>query len=414
MRNWAGNIEFQARQLLRPTSVAKVQSMVASSDKVRVLGSGHSFNAIADTTGDQISLHDLPPLVEVDSTAATVRVSGGVRYGDVAALIDEHGFALRNMGSLPHIAIAGATATGTHGSGDGNGVLATSVAALQLVTADGDRVELTRDDADFNDVIIGLGSIGVVTALTLDLVPTYQLHQYVYGELDLDDVTANLDEILASAYSVSIFTRWRDHRVDGIWLKSAAPRDSGEFFGAEPAAVAAHPIPGVDPAFTTQQLGVPGPWYQRLPHFRLEFTPSNGDELQSEYFVDRIHGPDALRALDELGPILAPVLLTSEIRSIARDHLGISPANGRDRLALHFTWVRDSAAVAPVLDEIERRLAPFDAVPHWGKVFRTTPQRLAELHPRLADFAALVRRYDPAAKLANDFTTRFVRGPFGG
>jgi xylitol oxidase len=413
VRNWAGNVTFAARDLLRPTSVVEVQSVVAASDQFRVLGSGHSFNPIADTTGDLISLADLPPLLDFDTDRALVKVSGGARYGDVAARIDERGFALPNTGSLPHIAIAGACATGTHGSGDRNRVLATAVSALTLVTPSGDLIELTRAHHDFRAVVLGLGSFGVVTDLTLDLVPSFQVRQYVYEDLAVDDVITNLDAIMASAYSVSIFSTWRDHRVSAVWLKSIEARDpAAGFFGGRPARTPVHPVPGVNPEFTTEQLGRRGPWYQRLPHFRLEFTPSRGDELQSEYFLDRVHGADALRVLDELGPILEPVLLTGEIRTVAADDLWVSPADGRDRLALHFTWTQD-AEVPAVLDELERRLAPFDAVPHWGKVFRMSPQRVARLHPRLPEFAALVRQYDPAGKLANEFTTRFVQGPLG-
>jgi xylitol oxidase len=411
--NWAGNVTFSAQELRRPTTIGDVQRIVATADRVRALGSGHSFNTVADTTGQLISLRDLPPLIEVDSDRAQVTVSAGLRYGDIAGRIDEHGFALRNMGSLPHIAVAGAAATGTHGSGDGNQVLATSVAALKLITPAGELVELTRGDADFGGVVLSLGSLGVVTELTLDLVPSYQLRQYVYTGLRIDDAIAHLDEIMASAYSVSLFSLWRDHQV-AVWLKSADPRGPEEFFGGRPAERELHPVAGVDPRSTTPQRGVPGPWHERLPHFRLEFTPSNGDELQSEYFVARKDGAEALKILDDLGPRLAPLLLAGEIRSVAADDLWISPASGADRLAVHFTWARDLPAVLPLLDEIEARLEPLGAVPHWGKVFRMGPERLATVHPRLGEFAALVRRYDPDGKLANDFTNRYVRAPFDG
>jgi xylitol oxidase len=410
LTNWAGNVTFAAEVLHQPRTVSELQALVAGSDRVRVLGTGHSFNLIADTDDTLISIRELPRVVEVDAATDTVRVGGGVRYGELTAILDEHGYALENLGSLPHISVAGACATGTHGSGDRNQVLASAVTAQQLVTADGELMELTRSDKDFLGCVIGLGGLGVVTELSLALVPRYEIYQYVYDELSLAVLCDNFDEITTSAYSISLFTRWQDGIIDQTWLKSSQPRPAGTFFGAAVAELARHPVPGQDPRFTSQQLGVVGPWQQRLPHFRLEFTPSSGDEIQSEYFVAREHAAAALRAVHELGSLMAPVLQVAEIRTVAADELWISPSYQEDRVALHFTWISDRRRVDPVLAELERVLAPFDAVPHWAKLFLTEPARLAELHPRLADFAALVRRFDPAGKFANDFVRRYVLG----
>ena len=406
--NWAGNITFSAKELHRPASVEQLQELVAGSDQVRALGSGHSFNTVADTTGEQISIVDLPKVIEVDSGAATVTVSAGLRYGEITGLLDDHGSALPNLGSLPHISIAGACATGTHGSGNGNQVLANQVSAMKLVTADGTVRSVTRGDADFAGAVLSLGSLGIVTELTLDLVPSFEISQYVYDDLGWDQLAAHFGEISGAAYSVSLFTDYRSDAITGAWLKSKEPRPDGDFFGARRADAGRHPVPGVDARFTTQQDGVPGPWQARLPHFRLEFTPSNGEEIQSEYFVDTEHAVAAIEALRGLGETMAPVLMVAEIRTIAADELWLSPASGRDRVALHFTWERDIERLEPVLREVERRLAPFAAVPHWGKVFFTDPELVASLHPRLGDFAALARSYDPAGKLANDFTRRFL------
>ena len=408
--NWAGNITFSAKELHRPASVEQLQELVATSDRVRALGSGHSFNTVADTTGEQVSIVDLPKVIELDSDAATVTVSAGLRYGEITGLLDEHGFALPNLGSLPHISIAGACATSTHGSGNTNQVLANQVSAMKLVTADGAVRSVARGDADFAGAVLSLGSLGIVIELTLDLVPSFEISQYVYDDLGWDQLAGHLDEITGAAYSVSLFTDYRSEAITGAWLKSKETRQDGDFFGARRADGGRHPVPGVDARFTTQQDGVPGPWQARLPHFRLEFTPSNGEEIQSEYFVDRVHAVAAIEALRELGDVMAPVLMVAEIRTIAADELWLSPASGRDRVALHFTWERDIERLEPVLREVEQRLAPFDAVPHWGKVFFTEPELVASLHPRLADFAALARSYDPAGKLANDFTQRFLPG----
>ncbi|HEX2904135.1 MAG TPA: FAD-binding protein [Jatrophihabitans sp.] len=408
LTNWAKNVVFTAAELLEPTSMPQLQQLVASHDRLRVLGTGHSFNRIADSPISLLSVRSLPRVLELDSAAATVRVSAGTRYGELAPFLDQHGFALSNLGSLPHISVAGACATGTHGSGNANQVLAAAVRAQQLVRADGELVELTVADAGFAGSVVALGALGVVTELTLALVPAFQLRQYVYDDLSLATLADGFEQISAAAYSVSAFTRWRDGAQ--LWLKSEQGRADEPFFGARPATGTRHPLPDGDLSSATEQLGVPGPWQQRLPHFRLEFTPSSGAEIQSEYFVDRALAAPAFAAVQSMAEQLQPVLQISEIRTIAADELWLSPCYGRDRVALHFTWIRDEAALIPVLRELESRLAEFDAVPHWGKYFLTAPDRLAQLHPELGRFAALMAEHDPSGTFTNEFVRRTVLG----
>ena len=403
LTNWAGNIVFSAAELARPRAVADLQRLVADSDQVRVLGTGHSFNRVADTSGTLVSVRDLPRVLELDREAATVRVGAGIRYGELTAFLEDNSFALANLGSLPHISVAGACATGTHGSGNTNQVLAGAVRAQQLVNAEGELIEITASDEGFSGSVIGLGALGVVTELTLALVPSFEIRQYAYDHLDFADLTEHFDEITGSAYSFSVFSLWRGEKAGQIWLKTKDIRDNGPFFSARPADGPRHPLPDGDGSSSTEQGGVVGPWNQRLPHFRLEFTPSNGEEIQSEYFIDRSLARPAIEAIRSMGEQLAPVLMIGEIRTVAADELWISPAYQRDRVAFHFTWTMDEAALAPVVRELEARLAEFDAVPHWGKYFVTSGDRLAELHPRLHDFADLVRQHDPNGKFANEY-----------
>jgi xylitol oxidase len=393
--NWAGNVRFRARRRHRPSSVAQLRSTVAASDAVRVLGTGHSFNDIADTTGDLISVAGLPPEVDIDPARATVRVAAGLRYADVAPRLHAAGWALPNLGSLPHISIAGACATGTHGSGDGNGNLATSVCGLELVDAAGDV--LVPDDV--RPWVVGLGVLGVVTHLTLRLVPSFEIAQYVYDDVPLPLRDDDLAELFSAAYSVSLFTRWTG-RGNQVWVKR---RDAGpvprRWLGGTLADGARHPIPGAPAADCTPQLGVPGPWHERLPHFRPEATPSAGDELQSEYLVPRDRAAQALAALAVVGERLASVLHVSELRTVAADELWLSPSYRRDCLAIHFTWVNDAAAVAPVMALVEDRLAPFDPRPHWGKLFGYSSMR--ERYERFDDFVELARQHDRTGKFRN-------------
>jgi xylitol oxidase len=413
--NWAGNLRYAAAEVREPRTVAELQDLVAGAFRLRALGSRHSFNRIADTTGVLVSLEHLAPAIEVDAANMTVAVSGGTRYGTLAAELQRQGYALHNLASLPHISVAGAVATATHGSGDRNGNLATAVAGLELVTADGGILTARRGETpDFDGMVVGLGAMGVVSSLTLEIEPAFPVAQTVFEDLSWDQVLENFDDVTSAAYSVSLFTDWSGDRVGQAWLKTRtdaeAAAERASFFGGTPATDARHPIPGVSGSTCTQQLGVPGPWSDRLAHFRMEFTPSKGDELQSEYLVPREHAVDAIGAMRRLSHLVTPLLLVSEIRTMAGDNLWLSPNYGTDSIGLHLTWGQDQDAVEAVLPVIEAELAPFGARPHWGKLFDGDASRLAPLYPRFADFQALAGRLDPEGKFRNDFLDTKIFG----
>ena len=412
--NWAGNIVYRAARVARPRSVSEAQELVAASSQVRAVGTGHSFNRIADTPGVLISLADLPPAIEIDPGRAAVTVPGGISYRELTEQLDAAGYALRSMASLPHLSVAGAVATATHGSGDANGNLATVVSGLDLITADGSLRVLRRDTAGetYRGCVVGLGSLGLVSALTLDLVPAFSVRQYVYEGLPAAMLRSHFDEIFGSAYSVSVFTNWRDDRHGQVWLKVRdtehdAWRPALRWMDATLADRQVNPVPGGDPAHATPQLGVPGPWHLRLPHFRAEFTPSSGQELQSEYLVPRQVAVGAFDALASLGSLLAPVLQIAEVRTVAPDDLWLSTSYQRDTLALHFTWVKDTAAVTPVIAAMEHLLTPLGARPHWAKLFGMPPHVVRALYPRSADFQDLLGRYDPDGKFRNGFIDKY-------
>jgi alditol oxidase len=413
LSNWAGNVAFRARTLHRPASVAELQQLVARSERIRSLGGGHSFSLIADTAGELVSVAGLPPLADVDAATAQVHVSAGLRYSDLAPRLDGAGFALANLASLPHITVGGAVATGTHGSGAGNRCLSAAVSALDLVGADGALRTVSRetDPGQFAGLVVALGAAGIVTGLTLDLVPAFAVRQWVCAGVPFTALLAHLDEVTAAAYSVSVFTPWGPDRTVQVWLKSTEPamRPPDDWLGGRLLAADVHPVPGMPAEYVTAQAGLPGPWHERLPHFRPDFTPSAGDELQSEFLLAREHGPAALAALDELGPLIAPVLLISEIRTVAADDLWLSPAYQRDTLALHFTWKADARAVAPVLAAVEAALEPLAPRPHWGKVSTIPAAEVAGRYPRINDMRALVAELDPDGTFRNEFTDAYLR-----
>lgn len=417
LTNWSGNLEYGTDRLYAANSLDDVQHFVKSNRQFKVLGTRHCFNDIANTDTQFLSLRSQDKVVELDGKARTVTIEAGMSYGQLSPYLDQHGFALHNLASLPHISVAGACSTATHGSGTQNRNLATQVSALELVTASGDVLKLARDkDGDaFRAAVVGLGALGAIIKLTLDLQPTFTMKQYVYENLPLDQLQQNFDAIEASAYSVSLFTDWQNKRVNEVWLKirtdaepKFAPRP--EFFGAKLATKNLHPITELSAENCTQQMGVPGPWYERLPHFRMGFTPSAGKELQSEYFVPHQHAVDAILAIERLRDKVSPHLLISEIRTIAADDLWMSMAYKQDSVAIHFTWKQDWPAVSKILPEIERELAPFTPRPHWGKLFTIPPSQLRSRYERLPEFVTLARKLDPQSKLRNEFLERNIFG----
>jgi xylitol oxidase len=407
-QNWAQSHSFGAQVVQRPSSVAEVRELVRAGGFVRALGSRHSFTDLADTAGRLVSLDGLDLDLVIDEEAQAASFSPGIRYGDLATRLQAKGWALHNLASLPHISVAGAVATGTHGSGDRNGTLAAAVGAIEFIDGTGELVRLSRGDADFDGAVVALGALGIATRITLDIEPTFDVRQDLYTGLPWGAVLDSFDAITSSAYSVSLFTTWLDETIDIAWLKSRmdAPVPPEDLFGATRQTAGRHMIPDQPAANTTTQGGIPGPWNERLAHFKLGFTPSNGDELQSEYLLPRPAIRAALEVVRELGPKIAPLLLTSELRTMTADRLWLSGAYDTDAVGIHFTWKKLPTEVGELLAEIEARLLPLGARPHWGKVFVAGVDQLEPLYPRLADFRVLAEKYDPNHLFRNDFLGR--------
>jgi xylitol oxidase len=417
LRNWAGNLEYSTDDLYSANSLDEVRDYVRKQSKLKVLGTRHCFNNIADSTHSLLSLKSMDEVVALDSSTSTVTINAGMTYGQLCPYLDGKGFALHNLASLPHISVAGACSTATHGSGEKNGNLSTAVSALEMVTAAGDVVKLSRqqDGDKFRGAVVGLGSLGVITKVTLDIQPTYMMRQYVYENLPLSAMKDHFDAIESSGYSVSLFTDWQNQRINEVWIKSREEKGQAfdatpEFFGAKRASKNLHPIAELSAENCTEQMGVPGPWYERLPHFRMGFTPSAGKELQSEYFVPRRHAVEAILAVERLRDRISPHLLISEIRAIAADHLWISPCYEQSCVTIHFTWKQDWPAVSKLLRMIEKELAPFHARPHWGKLFTTNPKELKSIYRKLPEFIQLSQTYDPHGKFRNEFLDTNIFG----
>jgi len=410
LKKWGGYIEYSTDKVFYPQTVDQLREMVRTKKSLKALGTKHCFNRIADSRNNLISSASMNKIINLDEKGRKITVEGGIKYGELAPWIDQKGFALHNLASLPHISVAGSISTGTHGSGLHNGNLSTAVSALEVVTANGDIKEVSRqkNKEQFEGTVVGLGALGWITKVTLDLQPRFDMKQYVFEKLPLAQVKEHFDEIMGAGYSVSLFTDWAAETINEVWIKCRTSGDADyhgkpDFFGASAATKNMHPIASLSAENCTEQMGVAGPWFERLPHFKMGFTPSSGKELQSEYFVPHQHAVEAILAVQKLGKKISPLLFITEIRSIAADELWMSPCYKRDAITIHFTWKQEWNSVKQLLPEIEKALAPFKPRPHWGKLFTITPEALASRYERMDDFKKLVSQYDPGGKFRNDF-----------
>ena len=411
-KNWAGNYTYRAEKLHRPSTIEQVQEIIANAPGVRVLGSRHSFNGIADSS-ELITLEAMPLDTVVDHAANTVSFNAALKYGELVETLSAEGVALHNLASLPHISVAGAVATATHGSGDTNGNLATAVAGLELVTSGGEIIEASRGDPDFDGLVVGLGALGAVTRITLDVEPAYEVRQRVFEGLSWEALFEHFDDIISCGYSVSVFTRWGE-TIDQVWVKSRVTEEpeqvEDDLLGAVAAAVDRHPILGFDATPCTPQLGRPGLWSDRLPHFRMGFVPSSGEELQSEYLFPRRYAVEAVEVVRALADRIQPILQVSEIRAVAADRLWMSMNYGEDTVGIHFTWKPEQDAVEDMLVQLETALAPLEARPHWGKLSNADAAAIAPLYERMPDFIRLVERLDPRGAFRNSWLRAHVLG----
>ncbi|MCJ7842954.1 FAD-binding protein [Lederbergia sp. NSJ-179] len=412
-KNWAGNLMYQAKHWHESRNVEEIQQIVRGATHIRVVGSRHSFNDIADSDDTILSLGKLNHVLVFDKEKQTVTIEGGMRYGELSSYLEERGFALPNLASLPHISVAGACATATHGSGDQNQSLSSSVKAMKVVTANGDIVEFSQDKnrQEWQGAAVHLGALGVIIELTLAVIPSYKVSQYVYEHLPFTQLAEHLDEIFSSAYSVSLFTDWRQDAINQVWVKQLSDEPSSvrsELYGALPAKANSHPIQGIESVNCTEQMGVAGPWFDRLPHFRLDFMPSSGRELQSEYLIPRQFAIESLQVIQEMRAMISPLLHVNEIRSVAKDDFWLSPSYQQDVIGIHFTWKDNWHDVQQVLPQIETALEPFQARPHWGKVFTMPKERVQSFYEKLPEFRQLLVQYDPMGKFRNQFINQYI------
>jgi len=414
LKNWAGNYTYTSEETKFVDSVDELKKIIVKLKKVKALGTQHCFNDIADTSGTQLSTQKLDSVIELNIEKQTVLVFSGIKYGDLGVYLNEKGWALHNLASLPHISVGGACATATHGSGVSNGNLASAIIGFEILKPDGEIKWVDPDNNPdlFYGGVVSLGALGIMTKIKLKIQPTFNVEQRVFENLSMEALKENFNAIMSSGYSVSLFTHWLDRNINQIWIKSKSGtylNSKKSFYGSTPAIKDLHPIKANSPINCTPQMGVSGPWHERLPHFKMEFTPSNGDELQSEYFVSTTDAYQAIMAIEAIHSKISPILFVTEIRSIASDNFWMSMAYKRESISIHFTWKPVPEAVLSLLPEIENALAPFDVRPHWGKIHSVKAKQLKERYPKYTDFCNLREEIDPKGVLLNKYLKRTIQ-----
>lgn len=432
-RTWSGTVDL-GTTVLRPRTLAEAREAVTAHRRVRPVGSRHTFNRLSVAPG---ALLDLGALAaeepQLDADARTVRVPAALGYGRLGAWLDERGWALPSLASIPDLAVAGAVATATHGSGIARQALSAQVSGLELVMADGGDRELTRaGNGDLLDgAVVSLGALGAVHHLTLDVVPRFDVRQTAYGPLPLAAVADRFDEVVSAGETVACFTTldpgpaggpvveqvWvgdrvpaRDPAAERFGLERAVPAAPADVLGAPPLVGDRHPVPGEDPAVCAPQGGAIGPWHEMLPHFRAGATPSSGGrEIQSEYLVPRPQTRRALVELARIAPRIAPLVQVVELRTVAPDLAWMSPFYRSAATGIHITWTRDVAAVDAALPLLEEAFGALGGRPHWGKAQRADPARVRGLYPRREDFVDLVRDWDPQGRFSTPFVEDVLR-----
>lgn len=407
LKNWAENLQYSTTSVYYPSNLDEVVALVKEKEQLKVLGSRHSFNTIADSRNNLVSTKDLKQIIQIDKQSNTVTVEPGVTYGELAPYLHQNGYALHNLASLPHISVGGATATATHGSGIKKGNLSTAVVGLEIVNSAGEVISLSKEKnpIEFDGAVVHLGALGVITKLTLALQPSFQMKQVVYRNLAMKDLEKNFVEVMSAGYSVSLFTDWTNKNISEVWVKKIASELTSpkEYFGAKLSEKNLHPIEALSAENCTDQLDSTGVWYERMPHFKMGFKPSAGKELQSEFFVPLSSATAAMAAMETIHKKITPHLFISEIRTIKSDQFWMSPCYQQDSVAIHTTWKQDPEVIPELIPMVEEVLSPFNPRPHWAKLFSISPDKLRASYTKLPDFKVLMRLFDPKGKFRNEF-----------
>ena len=433
-QNWAKTVYYN-HTIHYPKTVEEIQHILQYHAKIRVLGSMHSFNNITklpqEFNGVYISMSNMNQVIKC-CRGERVTIQPGITFGELGEYLHERNFGFHNMASLPHITVGGAISTGTHGAGVFNGNLASHVMQVKLISADGKlRTYRIGQDPEFQHIPVSFGLAGIIVEIELDIVPDYDIQQCIYENLPFNTIKkSDYKTAFSSAYSFSIFTQWKNRKFTSIWAKYRLRKgrngneesimiDCPDMNKIKPSSNKVHPLPGGDTSFVSGGIGknYKEPGYVGLPHFLMEGVPSQGEELQSEYFVSSHMFDVVIEVLFhhfEENPKLYDLLYVSEMRFVAGDKLTLSPQHVLgSSIGFHFTWKKEFDQVVDALKGIENVLKPYNALPHMGKLFTMTGRELEGKYGQrnLRAFQSFVAPLDPLKKFVNPFLQNLILLP---
>ncbi|KAI1701064.1 FAD binding domain-containing protein [Ditylenchus destructor] len=409
LHNWGDNFLFSTQNIQYPTTVEEVQEIVQNADKVRVVGTRHSFSTCADSPDTILSTLALKNIIGFDDSVPSITVQAGIAYTDLNPYLQYLGFALPNLATLAEISVGGASQTGAHGSGLSNQCLASHIRSLKIVLANGTLATYGPNDPELKAIALGVGAFGVITQVELKVEPTFNITNYFFLNMTAQNLYDHFDEIENTGYTAQLFT---DFSTPGVWGQIMIMDRSGSnanigslqnLYGATRATTKVSPILALPPTYLVDQ-GVEQPWYFGLVDYHLGLSGFDGGEIQSEYFLPYENAVAAIKAVTTLSDLIAPRVHTMLIRTIKGDDLWLSEMYSQSSVvAIHFTWKLNMTAVMEVLPQIEQLLIPYCAKPHWGKVFAQGPETFLHCYPKLADFKQLAEQLDPTHKFRNQF-----------
>jgi FAD-linked oxidoreductase len=426
--NWDRRQRCAPAVIAHPATAAELSSVLerAGHDHrtVRVAGSGHSFTALVPTDGVLLTLRRMNRVLAVDRGSGLVRVQAGIALHELNAELDRHGLALENLGDIDRQSLAGATATGTHGTGAGLRNLSSVVREVELMRADGETVSLTDDDDPdgWRAARVSLGALGVVTAMTLKTVPAFRLRG-VDGPAPLDRTLERLDELAGAhdhfefywfPYSTTALLR-RNDRTERAPTRRSATRAHLEDIvlfnhGLQAFSLLGRRWPKLIPRLNRIETRLAGSSDRVDSSYRIFCSPRLVRFTEMEYAIPRAQAACALDAVRRaIERHRFRVSFPIEVRFGAGDDALLSPAHARDTcyIAVH---VFDAMEFEPYFRTVEEIMDGFGGRPHWGKRHFQTAATLAPRYPEWERFAAVRARYDPDGRFANAEITR-VLGP---
>ncbi len=429
-RNWAGDQACRPAAFERPSGTqevaAAVRAAAAAGRTVRVAGAEHSFTGAVLTDGTLLSLERMSRVLDVDRASGLVRIQAGITLHDLNGVLWDHGLAVANLGDIDVQSIAGAAATGTHGTGHGLPNLSAALHSIELVTGDGSVVECNEEsDPDaWRAARVGIGALGVVTEVTLRAVPAFTL-EGVDAPMPLEATLERLGELAAGSEHFELFTfphtgvalTRTNRRTDA----PPAPRSAGRAWvddillrnhAFELACRIGRARPSLIPRLNRAVTRASGTTRRVDRSYEIFASPRRVRFTEMEYAVPRADGAEAVRSvLAMIGERRLPVPFPLEVRFVARDDALLSPATGRDTCYIAVHQYR-GMAWEPLLRATEEIMDDFGGRPHWGKRHFQSAATLASRYPDWDRFAAVRARLDPEGRFANGYLRR-VLGPVG-